>query len=366
MRSDRAQLRRAMHARGRRRLGALPRAALVGALTVTGLGCVSEPSSQQPSAAVAGGGSGASGATGPATPPPSAAGRPGDASTSSGAGGSAIVGGGAAEAGTSAGSAAMGGAGQDAGAAGGGGGPADAVPPAPGPDTGSAVPDAGPAATEPCPASSMYMPGNNRGMLAQGTTMRRYNVYVPSTLPPGVRAPLVLDFHGNGSSGMQAQSGSGWQQKADREGFIVAFPDGVGNGWNVGNCCGRALSEKIDDVGFARAIVAAVSGATCIDPKRVYATGISNGAGLSHRLACEAADVFAAIAAASADLVTDPCTPARPISELSVRGESDTLVAYAGGNTGSTGWYSPGAKGTLELWKAIELYAQRDRRYGKA
>jgi polyhydroxybutyrate depolymerase len=164
----------------------------------------------------------------------------------------------------------------------------------------------------------------------------------------------VLDFHGNGSSGMQEQSGSGWQQKADREGFIVAFPDGVGNGWNVGNCCGRALSEKIDDVGFARAIVAAVSGAACIDPKRIYATGISNGAGLSHRLACEAADVFAAIAAASADLVTDPCTPARPISELSVRGESDTLVAYAGGNTGSTGWYSPGAKGTLELWKTID------------
>jgi polyhydroxybutyrate depolymerase len=109
----------------------------------------------------------------------------------------------------------------------------------------------------------------------------------------------------------------------------------------------------VDDVGFAKAIVAAVSAEACIDPKRVYATGISNGAGLSHRLACEAADVFAAIAAASADLVTDPCKPARPISELSVRGEADTLVAFAGGNTGSTGWYSPGAKGTFELWKKI-------------
>ncbi len=64
--------------------------------------------------------------------------------------------------------------------------------------------------------------------------------------------------------------------------------------------------------------------------------------------------MIAAIAAASADLVTDPCTPARPISELSVRGLEDTLVAYAGGNTGSTGWYSPGAKGTLELWRNID------------
>jgi polyhydroxybutyrate depolymerase len=75
---------------------------------------------------------------------------------------------------------------------------------------------------------------------------------------------------------------------------------------------------------------------------------------LAHRLACEAADIFAAIAAASADLVTDPCKPSRSISELSVRGLSDTLVAYAGGNTGSTGWYSPGAKGTLALWKDID------------
>jgi polyhydroxybutyrate depolymerase len=109
----------------------------------------------------------------------------------------------------------------------------------------------------------------------------------------------------------------------------------------------------VDDVGFARAMVENVSAETCIDAHRVYATGISNGAGLAHRLACEAADVFAAIAAASADLVTDPCKPARPISELSVRGLSDTLVAYEGGNTGSTGWYSPGAKGTLDLWKSI-------------
>jgi polyhydroxybutyrate depolymerase len=225
--------------------------------------------------------------------------------------------------------------------------------------------DAGPAGGQPAPAvdasvpaapcpDSTYVPGDNPGTLSQGDVMRRYNVYVPDTLKPGVRVPLVLDFHGNGSSGAQEQGGSGWQEKADKEGFIAVFPQGVGNGWNVGNCCGQALSENIDDVGFARSMVEAVSQAACIDPKRVYATGISNGAGLSHRLACEAADVFAAIAAASADLVTDPCTPSRPISELSVRGESDTLVAYEGGNTGSTGWYSPGAKGTLELWKNID------------
>jgi|GEM_PF-373092 len=211
----------------------------------------------------------------------------------------------------------------------------------------------GSATQAPCPASNALKAGDNRKTLMHDSRERRFNVYVPSSITAMSRVPLVLDFHGNGSSGMQEQSGSGWRQKADAEQFIVVYPDGIGNGWNVGNCCGEALNSMVDDVGFARAMVEAVSSEACIDAHRVYATGISNGAGLAHRLACEAADIFAAIAAASADLVTDPCTPARPISEISVRGLNDTLVAYEGGNTGSTGWYSPGAKGTLELWKTI-------------
>jgi len=230
-------------------------------------------------------------------------------------------------------------------------GAAPAVPADAGPDARS---DAAPVTPPQVCAPASLRAGDSMQMLEHGGRSRRYLVHVPSTLELNVPVPLVLDFHGNGSSAAQEQGGSGWLQKADAEGFIAVHPEGVGRGWNVGNCCGEALTGNVDDVGFARAIVAAVSSAACIDPKRVYATGISNGAGLAHRLACEAADVFAAIAAASADLVTDPCTPARPISELSVRGLRDTLVAYEGGNTGSTGWFSPGAKMTLELWKGID------------
>jgi polyhydroxybutyrate depolymerase len=236
--------------------------------------------------------------------------------------------------------------------------PADAAMPASGSagsdaaDSGGTMPDAQSPAS--CPAKTSYNPGDNRVMLQHGGRSRRFTVYLPSSVQAGMPAPLVLDFHGNGSNGAQEESSSGWKAKADREAFIVAYPDGVGNGWNVGNCCGEALMSMVDDVGFTREIVKTISAAACVDAKRVYATGLSNGAGLTHRLACEAADVFAAIAAASADLVTDPCKPSRPISELSVRGLTDTLVNYAGGNTGSTGWYSPGAKGTLMLWKDID------------
>ncbi|MBN1608534.1 MAG: hypothetical protein JW940_18020 [Polyangiaceae bacterium] len=242
-----------------------------------------------------------------------------------------------------------------AGAAGRGG--ADAT----GGETGSGTGGASGAAGQPdagtppaCPTSSTIGVGDNRATLQHGGRSRSYLVYVPRSVDSDTAVPLVLDFHGSGGTSTQQESSSGWREKAEKEGFIVVYPDGVGKAWNVGNCCGEALSGNVDDVGFTRAVIEAVSKAACIDPKRIYATGMSNGAGFVHRLACEAADVIAAVAAASADLVTDPCTPARPISELSVRGLDDTMVAYEGGNTGSTGWYSPGAKGTLELWKEID------------
>jgi polyhydroxybutyrate depolymerase len=212
------------------------------------------------------------------------------------------------------------------------------------------------AATNPtsCPSTSTLKTGDNKSTLQFGGRTRSYVVYLPSSIKAGMAVPLVFDFHGHGANASQEESSSGWKKKADQSGFIVVYPEGVDSSWNVGSCCGLAMSENVDDVGFTRAMIEAVSKAACIDAKRIYATGMSNGAGFTQRLACEAADVIAAIAAASADLVTDPCVPARPISELSIRGLSDTMVAYAGGKTGSTGWYSPGAEGTLALWKTID------------
>jgi len=205
-----------------------------------------------------------------------------------------------------------------------------------------------------CPSTSTLKAGDSTFSLQHGGLSRSYRVYVPSSIKAGTAVPLILDFHGHGANAAQEESSSGWKKKADQVGFIMVYPEGYDSSWNVGSCCGKAMSENVDDVGFSKAIIAAVSQAACIDPRRVYATGMSNGAGFVHRLGCEAADVIAAIAAASADLVTDPCTPVRPISELSVRGLADTMVAYEGGKTGSTGWYSPGAKGTLELWRKID------------
>src|SRR3546814_3263586 len=88
---------------------------------------------------------------------------------------------------------------------------------------------------------------------------------------------------------------------SDLHDFIVVYPDGVGRAWNAGSCCAKPMKEKIDDVGFVRAVIADVKHRYKIDATRIYGTGFSNGAMLLHRIACDAPDTFAAIAPVSGD-----------------------------------------------------------------
>ena len=113
--------------------------------------------------------------------------------------------------------------------------------------------------------------------------------------------------------------------------MLVAYPEGIGQSFNAGACCGQASSTNVDDVGFARAIVADVSAKMCVDPKRVHATGMSNGGHMAHLLACEAADVFASTASVAGVLsLVGLCTPSRPISLIQFHGTADTIVGYDG------------------------------------
>jgi polyhydroxybutyrate depolymerase len=129
------------------------------------------------------------------------------------------------------------------------------------------------------------------------------------------------------------QRTTGMDAKADEAGFVVVYPEGVDRSWNAGACCGGAASNDIDDVGFARALVAYTRGRVCVDPKRIYATGFSNGGRMSYRLGCEAADLFAAIAPVAGtksfpDLENSPgCDPQRPIPLLDIMGSVDSRVA---------------------------------------
>jgi polyhydroxybutyrate depolymerase len=131
-------------------------------------------------------------------------------------------------------------------------------------------------------------------------------------------------------------TGGGLDRIADREGAIIAYPDGIEKNWNDGrtDTGHRATGENIDDVGFLTAIVETLVRELDVDPKRVYVTGISNGAIMSNRLGCERPDVFAAIApdvGALAPEVAGRCKNGAPVPVLAINDTNDPLVPFGGG-----------------------------------
>lgn len=180
--------------------------------------------------------------------------------------------------------------------------------------------------------------GTFRLSLVSGGITRTYKLTVPSRYLNTTPTPLVLNFHGWGGTGEQQDTDTGMSVKAEAETFIVVHPDGVDNSWNAGSCCGTAASQNIDDVAFARALVGAVSASYCVDATRVYSTGFSNGGYMSHRLACEASDVFAAVAPASGLIGIDNCAPPRPVPVMQSQGTLDLLVPYKNAKASNDYW----------------------------
>jgi polyhydroxybutyrate depolymerase len=158
-------------------------------------------------------------------------------------------------------------------------------------------------------------------------------LHVPEQYDPGAGAMLVLNFHGFTSAGWQQALLTRMSQHSDQRGFIVAYPEGVAASWNAGDCCGTAWSDSVDDVQFVRDLLDRIADDHCIDPKRIFATGMSNGGFLSHRLACEASDRIAAVApvAGVLGIPRDSCNPDRAVPVLHFHGTADAMVPYAGG-----------------------------------
>jgi polyhydroxybutyrate depolymerase len=196
------------------------------------------------------------------------------------------------------------------------------------------------------PAGAVLVPGTTVRTLEFGGLTRSYRLRVPASYDGSVPVPLVLDIHGLGSNAVQQQGISRMGAVASREGLLVAYPEGVNSVWNAGVCCGNL---NVDDVGFLRALVAAVSADGNVDAARVYATGLSNGGAMSQRLACEASDLFAATAPLAFPVPFRPlseCQPTRAIPVLTFMGLTDVLVRYDGGGF-------PSALETFAYWRDL-------------
>lgn len=161
---------------------------------------------------------------------------------------------------------------------------------------------------------------------------RRYLLHVPTDLPPDSTVPLVLVLHGAGGEPEEIEAGSGWNAVADERGIVVAYPEGDGGDWNAGACCGGAVRENHDDVGFLNALIEHLSGFAQIDPARVVLVGHSNGGMMAYRLACDPnAKVYGLASVAGTNMAG--CQPAHPLSFMEIHGTSDRVVPYEGGAT---------------------------------
>ena len=180
----------------------------------------------------------------------------------------------------------------------------------------------------------------NEGQI--GGRQRIFYVYTPREFKPG--APLLFMFHGGGGDGGMAREGTGkeFEMLADRYGFLVAYPDGIGRSWTG---CRKEQNRtstrgQVDDIGFVEAIIAHEAARHGIDKKRVFATGHSMGGQFSYRLALERPHEFAAIAAVSSNLPTSDnmdCEPQNvPMPVLIMNGTADPVSPYNGGSNGRT------------------------------
>jgi polyhydroxybutyrate depolymerase len=207
------------------------------------------------------------------------------------------------------------------------------------------------AAAQTAPTSPTRPAGEPRTLQSGGET-RRYFLYLPSSWHRGRPAPLVLVFHGGGGRATGIAPHTGFSRVAEREGFVVAYPQGVNGRWNDG----RGYGADHDDVAFIRALLDTLGRELAIDPRRVYATGISNGAMFSYRLACDLPGAFAAVApvaGAMPEALVQGCGHATPVSVLAIQGTADPLMPYAGGGVALRRGRVMSAERSIAFWAAV-------------
>ncbi|MDP8568881.1 extracellular catalytic domain type 1 short-chain-length polyhydroxyalkanoate depolymerase [Methylophilus aquaticus] len=182
--------------------------------------------------------------------------------------------------------------------------------------------------------------GDSAFETAAGVEKRAYLVHVPPQYDGSKPMALVLALHGGGGN-MRIQANESYYHQlsaADQHGYIVVFPNGYSRlpggrlaTWNAGKCCGAAQQKNINDVAVIRQIIHEMQQRANIDPRRIYAQGMSNGGMMAYRLACELSDLISAVASVAGTDGTLECNPSQAVSILHIHALDDDHVPFQGG-----------------------------------
>jgi polyhydroxybutyrate depolymerase len=182
--------------------------------------------------------------------------------------------------------------------------------------------------------------GSSSKTISVGGVTRNYILHEPANRKGDAKLPLVIVLHGGYGNSAQAERSMKFSPLADKENFIVVYPNGITRHWNDGRGSASESESDADDVGFISALIDELIKSHVVDPKRVFATGISNGAIMSQHLAVQLADKIAAVGSVCG-LISNgddaKFSPARPVSVLFMNGTADPLVKWDGGDVGKRG-----------------------------
>ena len=180
-------------------------------------------------------------------------------------------------------------------------------------------------------AEPTLAPGDHTRTVKTEGRERSYQIHIPAKYDSKSPLPVVLALHGAAMNGPMMAAFCGLNKKADEAGFITVYPNGTGIGifpiWNAG---GITTKDLTDDVAFIRALLDDLARVLKVDSKRVFATGMSNGAMMCYRLAAELSDRIAAIAPVAGTMAIEKANPTRPVPIIHFHGTADTFVPFNG------------------------------------
>lgn len=187
---------------------------------------------------------------------------------------------------------------------------------------------------------------------------RPVKLFVPGSYQRGQAAPLVVLLHGYSADGKFEDEYLGFTEAANARGVLYAFPDGVIDAggkrfWSATDACCNFDDQPVDDVAYLGGLVDEIAQSYDVDPRRVYFVGHSNGGFMSYRMACERADLVAAVVSLAGVLPSDlsRCQPSQPVSVMHVHGTLDETIRYEGGVFSGAPY--PGAVTTVERWAQL-------------
>lgn len=205
-------------------------------------------------------------------------------------------------------------------------------------------------------------------VLDVGELERRFAVYWPVQSLESAAAVIML--HGSRGSGKRIRRASGYEfdMLADRDGFIVVYPEALGQHWNDCRIAGdnAAQALPVDDVAFMRVLIAFIIDEYTVARRKVFVAGVSNGGQMAYRLALEAPDLVRGVAAIAASLpleLTPACTPTgKAVPVMIVNGSADPINPYTGGEVTLAGWFGDrgvvrSAPASAQYWADLAGYA---------